>query len=103
MIAVPSNLTAFILGNGLLPEGRRRLRISDSVPDSATSAATRWEPPTAYEHLEWMRDWLVPAILRGQQLQHCADSPRTLRRQSVTVNGDTSTLPSLWCEKCDVD
>ena len=30
----------------------------DRVPDCAIFADTRWEPPSVYEHLEWLRDQL---------------------------------------------
>ena len=28
----------------------------DRIPDCAIFADTRWEPPSIYEHLEWLKD-----------------------------------------------
>ena len=30
----------------------------DRIPDSAIFADTRWEPPSIYEHLTWLKDRL---------------------------------------------
>ena len=44
----------------------------DRVPDWAIFADTRWEPPSVYEHIEWLRDRLSFPL-------HVVDNGRSLR------------------------
>ena len=39
----------------------------DATPDCATFADTHWEPPSVYEHLEWLKG----------RLRNCSDSMRS--------------------------
>ncbi len=53
------------------------------VPDCAIFADTHWEPPSIYEHLEWMRDNLSFPL-------HVVDNGRSLREdvKALTNHSD---------------
>ena len=44
----------------------------DNIPDCAIFADTQWEPPSVYEHIEWLRDRLSFPL-------HVVDNGRSLR------------------------
>ena len=53
---VQSSVMALMAGESLPPTGSGGA--FDRVPDCAVFADTRWEPPSIYEHLEWLKDRL---------------------------------------------
>ena len=53
---VQSSVMALMAGESLPPTGSGGA--FDRVPDCAIFADTRWEPPSVYEHLEWLKDRL---------------------------------------------
>ncbi len=50
----------------------------DRVPDCAIFADTRWEPPSVYEHVEWLRERLSFPL-------HVVDNGRSLREDVKTL------------------
>ena len=69
------SLTVLSLGGGVqssvmaLMAGERAF---DRTPDCAIFADTHWEPPSVYEHIEWLRDRLSFSL-------HVVDNGRSLR------------------------
>ena len=69
------SLTVLSLGGGVqssvmaLMAGERAF---DRTPDCAIFADTHWEPPSVYEHIEWLRDRLSFPL-------HVVDNGRSLR------------------------
>ena len=59
---VQSSVMALMAGEGAF----------DRVPDCAIFADTHWEPPSVYEHIEWLRDRLSFPL-------HVVDNGRSLR------------------------
>ena len=49
---VQSTVMALMAGQSLPPTGSGGA--FDRVPDCAIFADTRWEPPSVYEHVEWL-------------------------------------------------
>ena len=65
----------------------------DRIPDCAIFADTRWEPPSIYEHLAWLKDRLsFPLYVGGQRTQ----SPRGREgpHQPLRLPKTTWTFPS---------
>ena len=57
----PPTITVISLGGGVQSSVMALMASGgafDRVPDCAIFADTRWEPPSVYEHLEWLRDQL---------------------------------------------
>ena len=50
----------------------------DTVPDCAIFADTHWEPPSIYEHLEWLRERLSFSL-------HVVDNGRSLREDVMAL------------------
>ena len=53
---VQSSVMALMASQSLPPTGSGGA--FDRVPDCAIFADTRWEPPSVYEHVEWLGDRL---------------------------------------------
>ena len=53
---VQSSVMALMASRSLSPTGSGGA--FDRVPDCAVFADTRWEPPSVYEHVEWLKDRL---------------------------------------------
>ena len=53
---VQSSVMALMASQSLLPTGSGGA--FDRIPDCAIFADTRWEPPSVYEHIEWLKDRL---------------------------------------------
>ena len=53
---VQSSVMALMASQSLPPTGSGGA--FDRIPDCAIFADTRWEPPSVYEHIEWLRDRL---------------------------------------------
>ena len=72
MRAEPS-LTVISLGGGVQSSVMALMANAgafDRVPDCAIFADTRWEPPSVYEHIEWLSKQLsFPPPRRGQRAQ----------------------------------
>ena len=67
---IQSSVMALMASQSLLPTGSGGA--FDRIPDCAIFADTRWEPPSVYEHIEWLRDWLSFPL-------HVVDNGRSLR------------------------
>ena len=67
---VQSSVMALMAGESLPPTGSGGA--FDHVPDCAVFADTRWEPPSVYEHIEWLKDRLSFPL-------HVVDNGRSLR------------------------
>ena len=55
----PPSLTVISLGGGVQSSVMALMASGgafDRVPDCAIFADTRWEPPSVYEHVEWVID-----------------------------------------------
>ena len=60
-MSAPPTLTILSLGGGVQSSVMALMAgegAFDRVPDSAIFADTRWEPPSVYEHIEWLKDRL---------------------------------------------
>ena len=68
---VQSSVMALMASQSLPPTGSGGA--FDLVPDCAIFADTRWEPPSVYEHVEWLGDRLVSFPL------YVVDNGRSLR------------------------
>ena len=69
-------------------------------PDVAVFADTGWEPPSVYEHLEWLQEQLSFEVIRVEGREHQGQHSRrerapmattTLGSQRTLVNGDGSS------------
>ena len=67
---VQSSVMALMASQSLPPTGSGGA--FDRIPDCAIFADTRWEPPSVYEHIEWLRDRLSFPL-------HVVDNGRSLR------------------------
>ncbi len=67
---VQSSVMALMASQSLPPTGSGGA--FDRVPDCAVFADTRWEPPSVYEHIEWLKDRLSFPL-------HVVDNGRSLR------------------------
>ena len=67
---VQSSVMALMASQSLPPTGSGGA--FDRVPDCAIFADTRWEPPSVYEHIEWLRHRLSFPL-------HVVDNGRSLR------------------------
>ena len=71
----PPTLTVISLGGGVQSSVMALIASQgafDRVPDCAIFADTRWEPPSVYEHLEWLEGQLSFPL-------HVVDNGRSLR------------------------
>ena len=71
----PPSLTVISLGGGVQSSVMALMASGgafDRVPDCAIFADTRWEPPSVYEHLEWLAGQLRFPV-------HVVDNGRSLR------------------------
>ncbi len=60
-MSAPPTLTVLSLGGGVQSSVMALMASQgafDRVPDCAVFADTRWEPPSVYEHIEWLKDRL---------------------------------------------
>ena len=74
-MSAPPTLTVLSLGGGVQSSVMALMAgegAFDRVPDCAIFADTRWEPPSVYEHIEWLRDRLSFPL-------HVVDNGRSLR------------------------
>lgn len=55
----------------------------DTVPDCAIFADTHWEPPSIYEHLEWLRERLSFPL-------HVVDNGRSLREDVMALTNHSN-------------
>ena len=56
----------------------------DSVPDCAIFADTHWEPPSIYEHLEWLKGKLPFPL-------HVVDNGRSLRQDVMALTNHSDS------------
>ena len=77
---VQSSVMALMAGEGAF----------DRVPDCAIFADTHWEPPSVYEHLEWLRDRLSFPL-------YVVDNGRSLREdvRSLTNHSDSRSYVDI--------
>ena len=71
----PPTLTVLSLGGGVQSSVMALMAgegAFDRVPDCAIFADTRWEPPSVYEHIEWLAGHLLFPL-------HVVDNGRSLR------------------------
>ena len=60
-MAFSPTLTVLSLGGGVQSSVMALMASAggfDRIPDCAIFADTRWEPPSVYEHIEWLKDRL---------------------------------------------
>ena len=79
---VQSSVMALMAGESLPPTGSGGA--FDRVPDCAIFADTHWEPPSVYEHLEWLRDRLSFPL-------YVVDNGRSLREDVRSLTGHSGT------------
>ena len=79
---VQSSVMALMAGESLPPTGSGGA--FDRVPDCAIFADTHWEPPSVYEHLEWLRDQLSFPL-------YVVDNGRSLREDVKALTGHSGT------------
>ena len=77
---VQSSVLALMAGEGAF----------DRVPDCAIFADTHWEPPSVYEHIEWLRDRLSFPL-------HVVDNGRSLREdvKALTNHSDSRSYVDI--------
>ncbi len=85
-MSTPTSLKVISLGGGVQSTVMSLMAVEGGfgpVPDCAIFADTHWEPPSIYEHLEWMRGNLSFPI-------HVVDNGRSLREdvKSLTNHSD---------------
>ena len=88
-MSAPPTLTVLSLGGGVQSSVMALMAgegAFDRVPDWAIFADTRWEPPSVYEHIEWLRDRLSFPL-------HVVDNGRSLR-EDVKALTNHSGSPS---------
>ena len=85
---VQSSVMALMAGESLPPTGSGGA--FDRVPDCAIFADTHWEPPSVYEHLEWLRDRLSFPL-------YVVDNGRSLREdvRSLTNHSDSRSYVDI--------
>ena len=74
-MSAPPTLTVISLGGGVQSSVMALMASEDAfdrVPDCAVFADTRWEPPSVYEHVEWLRTQLSLPL-------YVVDNGRSLR------------------------
>ena len=77
----PPTLTVLSLGGGVQSSVMALMAGEGAfgrVPDCAIFADTRWEPPSVYEHIEWLRDRLSFPL-------YVVDNGRSLREDVKTL------------------
>ena len=79
---VQSSVMALMAGESLPPTGSGGA--FDRVPDCAIFADTHWEPPSVYEHLEWLGDRLSFPL-------YVVDNGRSLREDVKALTGHSGT------------
>ena len=83
-MSAPPTLTVLSLGGGVQSSVMALMAgegAFDRTPDCAVFADTRWEPPSVYEHLEWLRDRLsfsLPPEMAEQVQQVLKEEGRTM-------------------------
>ena len=72
-MTTPPTLTVLSLGGGVQSTVMALMASQgafDRVPDCAIFADTRWEPPSVYDHISWLKDRMrLPPVRRGQRTQ----------------------------------
>ena len=77
----PPTLTVLSLGGGVQSSVMALMASRgafDRTPDCAIFADTRWEPPSVYEHLEWLKDQLsfpLYVVDNGRSLREDVKGP----------------------------
>ena len=66
----------------------------DRLPDCAIFADTRWEPPSIYEHLAWLRDRLSFPL-------HVVDNGRSLREDVKALTNHSGSRNYVDCDDTD--
>ncbi len=89
----PPTLTVLSLGGGVQSSVMALMAgegVFARVPDCAIFADTRWEPPSVYEHIEWLRDQLSFPL-------HVVDNGRSLREdvKALTNHSDSRSYVDI--------
>ena len=79
---VQSSVMALMAGESLPPTGSGGA--FDRIPDCAIFADTHWEPPSVYEHLEWLEGQLSFPL-------YVVDNGRSLREDVKALTGHSGT------------
>ena len=85
-------LTVMSLGGGIqssvmaLMAGERAF---DRVPDCAIFADTHWEPPSVYDHIEWLEGQLRFPL-------YVVDNGRSLREEVKATSPTTPAPAATW-------
>ena len=82
-MSAPPTLTVLSLGGGVQSSVMALMAgegAFDRVPDCAIFADTRWEPPSVYEHIAWLRDRLIFPL-------YVVDNGRSLREDVKALTG----------------
>ena len=85
-MSAPPTLTVLSLGGGVQSSVMALMASQgafDRAPDCAVFADTRWEPPSVYEHIEWLKDRLSFPL-------YVVDNGRSLREdvKALTNHSD---------------
>ena len=91
----PPTLTVISLGGGVQSSVMALMASGgafDRVPDCAIFADTRWEPPSVYEHVEWLAGQLRFPV-------YVVDNGRSLR-EDVKALTNHSGSQTTWTYPC---
>ena len=83
-MSAPPTLTVLSLGGGVQSSVMALMASQgafDRAPDCAVFADTRWEPPSVYEHIEWLKDRLSFPL-------YVVDNGRSLREDVKALHSD---------------
>ena len=83
----PPTLTVLSLGGGVQSSVMALMAgegAFDRVPDCAIFADTRWEPPSVYEHIEWLAGQLLFPL-------HVVDNGRSLREDVKAITNHSGS------------
>ena len=87
-------LTVISLGGGVQSSVMALMaseRVFDRTPDCAIFADTRWEPPSVYEHIEWLRDRLSFPL-------YVVDNGRSLREDVKALTNHSGSRNYVDCD-----
>ena len=92
-MSAPPTLTVLSLGGGVQSSVMALMAgegTFDRIPDCAIFADTHWEPPSIYEHLEWLRDRLSFPL-------YTVDNGRDLREdvKALTNHSDSPSYVDI--------
>ena len=94
MMKPEPSLTVISLGGGVQSSVMALMAskgASDRIPDCAIFADTRWEPPSIYEHLEWLAGQLRFSL-------YVVDNGRSLREDVKALTNHSGSRNYVDCD-----